>query len=625
MKNTNFLKKFLFLLLILFVISGCTVVTTEENKDEEATVEKTPTVNNPTEPTVPTPQENPDVILGKQIEAEYQALKAGTTTTHTVWTATGIVVDMSATKYNSSFKNYNVKLIVLVGETYIGIYNGFINGKYPENIDGLEVGAAVTFTGIIKEEYTLTSGNYTAQIEFSNPEISWTINEPATVPTNQYTNVNIAMINDTHGAFLDSNDGYSIARVDTLLDELEAKNGDYIKLANGDILQGSYVSSKNYGYQLIESLNEMDFDAFVIGNHEFDWGIDKIAAYKDGNLDNGEAEFPFLGANIVYKSNGERPEWIDAYTVVNYGDVKVGIIGLIGGDQESDILSTNVKDYDFIDEPTYLVEKYAKELRNDKDCDVVIVATHAHDKELNNKYAKLSDDARIDAILCAHTHQLITETVQRSDSYLIPVLQNYDKNETMRELILTLDSSLNIYDYSNKTYYPASFDLSADFDYLFEKYSDDINASNENIGYTNSQLSRAYIGSLVTEAMFYYDYNVSGFETIDLSLINTGGVRTTIDIGYITIADVFNTFPFENTVYLIEMYGSDINSLLNSLYSYSKKSVDVFEDNTIYKVAIIDFVYFNTYYSYIFNKKVSEYATGLLMRDIFIYHIKELY
>ncbi|MCK7488373.1 MAG: hypothetical protein MZU97_24905 [Bacillus subtilis] len=34
---------------------------------------------------------------------------------------------------------------------------------------------------------------------------------------------------------------------------------------------------------IIESLNAMQFDAFVLGNHEFDWGIDKIANYKDGN------------------------------------------------------------------------------------------------------------------------------------------------------------------------------------------------------------------------------------------------------------------------------------------------------------------------------------------------------
>jgi 2',3'-cyclic-nucleotide 2'-phosphodiesterase (5'-nucleotidase family) len=40
--------------------------------------------------------------------------------------------------------------------------------------------------------------------------------------------------------------------------QLESKNGDYIKVANGDILQGSYVSSKTRGLALIESLNLMD-------------------------------------------------------------------------------------------------------------------------------------------------------------------------------------------------------------------------------------------------------------------------------------------------------------------------------------------------------------------------------
>ena len=60
-----------------------------------------------------------------------------------------------------------------------------------------------------------------------------TPNDPSAV------NVNFVMINDTHGAFTDSNTGYSIGRVDTLVELLEITNGDYVFIHNGDAFQGS--------------------------------------------------------------------------------------------------------------------------------------------------------------------------------------------------------------------------------------------------------------------------------------------------------------------------------------------------------------------------------------------------
>ena len=100
-------------------------------------------------------------------------------------------------------------------------------------------------------------------------------------------------------------------------------------------------------------MNDIGFTAMTLGNHEFDWGLDKIAKYKDGDLTNGEANFPFLGANIFYKGTNRRPDWIDPYTIVDYNGLKVGIVGVVGGTQESSILALNVAEYDFLDEETY--------------------------------------------------------------------------------------------------------------------------------------------------------------------------------------------------------------------------------------------------------------------------------
>ena len=118
-------------------------------------------------------EDETEISLGLQIQNEYNLLKAGLPATHTEWTVTGTVVDMRATSYDADRLCYNVQFIMEVDGVLIGIYNGQVNGENPKNIEGLQVGTLVTVTGTIAEGYTLTSGNLTAEIDFSRPKISW--------------------------------------------------------------------------------------------------------------------------------------------------------------------------------------------------------------------------------------------------------------------------------------------------------------------------------------------------------------------------------------------------------------------------------------------------------------------
>lgn len=576
--------------------------------------------------------ENPTLSLGKQIEKEYQDLKSGVTTEHTTWEFKAIVVDMSATTYSSQYGNYTVKMIVEIDDILIGIYNGFVNGTYPTDISGLEVGCEVTVVGVISENYTLTSGQYTADIEFGNPNISWDYDGNEEVPSNT-NGVKFLMINDTHGAFTDSSSGYSIGRFGTLVEELEQKNGDYILIHNGDAFQGSYVSGLKYGLPLIDAFNTIGFDCFVIGNHEFDWGIDKIAAYADGDLSNGEANFPFLGANIYYKNTTNNPEWIEPYTVVEYGDLKVGIIGVIGEDQESSILTRYVADYEFVN-PVNIIKKHAETLRTTEDCDVVVVATHDYSDELNSSLAKLSGNSTVDAIFCAHTHQYINESVLRSDNNRIPVVQNKHKNNTASEVIVNLDEAGNYDGYKTTFYYPSSYAISKEVELVINKYQSLIDDSEVSLGVTNSSIKKATLGDYAVTAMLSWDYdayNIGG--DIDIAIINTGGIRATIDTGDITKADVFEVFPFNNTVVLVNMKGKDIKSLCNKNGSYfymgvrnGLSSYKNFDDNTVYQIAVIDYVFEGSYYSEFRKLLTSDYIeTEIILRDQLIEYIDNLY
>ena len=622
----NLLRK-IFLIVILFTLVACNIV-----------------VN------------NGELTLGKKIENEYTSLVNGTTTTHTNWEFSGEVVDMTATSYNETYKTYDVNIILNVDGVYIGIFNGLVNGVYPKEIPNLSVGTVVDVKGTIDEKYPLTSGSLTAKISFTNPEISWDgvkeevkpddktepndkpddKTEPSDKPEDKtepvagstYTgNVNFAMINDTHGAFDDSNDGYSILRVDSLLDNLETEKGDYIKIANGDILQGSYVSSTLYGLPLIEALNAMDFDVFVLGNHEFDWGLQYIAAYKDGDPTNGEADFPFLGANIYYADTQTRPDWIDPYKIVEYENdgqtVRVGIIGVIGGKQESSILTENVSDYTFLDDPSKLIGEYAYELRVEKGCDVVVVSSHDYDETLNSKISSYEGDRAIDAIFCGHTHELVSENVTRIDGFSIPVVQNLHKKNTLQSLTVSLNSG-DVINAKTQVYYPKNYAMSSDLADVYDKYAFVIQEAERVLG-NSGYLSRETLGLYAVEAMLDYNYNIDGYDTVSLSIINTGGVRAYISGGTITVNDVFNSFPFNNEVYLVNISGWYLSRLVNDSYFYVD-GLSNFDSTKNYTIAVIDYVFMKPYYyNNIFKYADSVYETNVLMRDLVVDYIDNKY
>ena len=547
---------------------------------------------------------------------EIAATKQHNTFTEESYKVSGTIVDIANEKYGN--------MTITDGNNSIFVY-----GVY--NADGLLFGELNKKPAIgDRVELVGSLGTYNGKNQMKNAVLFSFKSDNE--PIDSFKFVNFFMINDTHGAFLDSSDSVSIGRVDTLIDSLTAGNGEYIKIHNGDAFQGSYISGQRYGLPIIESLNVMEFDCFVLGNHEFDWGIDKIAAYADGNLENGEANFPFLGANIYYKGTTTRPDWIDAYTIVEYGDINVGIIGVMGHTHESSILTSYVKDYEFVD-PYNIIVDTTKELRGTYGCDVVVVATHDYDSSFNNQIANLTGESRIDAIFSAHTHQLINETVTRQDGVVIPVVQNYDKNGRGTSVVISLDDNNNMQSAKVAQYNPENYAISAEIQKLINSYQDLITEANESLGSTSNTISKSKLGSYAVEAMLNYNYNEDNFAGIDIAIMNTGGVRATIESGDITRAGVFEVFPFNNKVVLVNMSGKLLKTLCakNNNYFYIGVSDEYgtyanFKDDEIYQLAVIDYVFEGTRYTQFSNLTSDDYLqTEIIMRDLLIEYIDDLY
>lgn len=429
-------------------------------------------------------------------------------------------------------------------------------------------------------------------------------------PDNQHEDVvidhlNIYYVNDTHGALTSSGSRMGMAAIGNLLiNQKQANPHNTIILSGGDMLQGSALSNYYKGESTLRIMNESLFDAMVIGNHEFDWGLETVTNYFNPSHENYIAEFPLLGANVFHKGTLDMPEGIDPYVILERGQLRIGIIGIIGYGLESSISRQYVEDYEFA-EPLNIVKETTAYLRGEEDVDVVILLTH--DAGYVNQYTnEFIGDYKIDAIFNAHSHRIESDYLNG-----IPTLQSgaygshvghirFDINEK----VIT-DSTMNQLTKLNE---PLLTSNHPGVQILLNQYvfeTDQI--FNEPIIYNPNALSRDDLTLWMSTLM-----RVS--TNADIGFHNSGGTRADISGNDdITLSTLYNVWPFDNEVVTVYLTGSEIKTLMNTMSGYSTDVIN-FIDDELYKVATNDFLYYHE--SYPFNSGSNVTMTRLYLRDL---------
>ncbi len=414
--------------------------------------------------------------------------------------------------------------------------------------------------------------------------------------TSEERTVDLYAINDFHGAT------DVISQVGGYLKERVNQNPDTVLLNSGDMFQGSMESNWNYGSLLSRCMSQIGFDAFTFGNHEFDWGLDNLQTLAS------QSSVPFLGANIYHWDAATKTwgtfadELAQKYVVktLNNG-LKVGIIGVIGSDQITSISSNLVQTIGF-KEPLPIIKELAQELRDEKDCDVVVVSAHVGPQALvgeqeNNECPSSSAGLSqyVDAVFCAHTH--------RQQNYIvdgIPFIQGGSYGTNVSHVKLTVDANGNITYNANENIYRQNSWPNL---YVVDEMIDNSNAQikderNQVVAKTDAYLDRnPDIARLVSRAIAEYAIN-QGYDDIALAMVNTA--RNSLYSGEITYSELYEAIPFDNIVYVARVKGSEIiNEVKYGNYFWRVSGVAI-ESKEYYKIAVIDYLLFhqNSYRNY---------------------------
>lgn len=452
-------------------------------------------------------------------------------------------------------------------------------------------------------------------------------------PSGGSTNLYIYAVNDFHGIVYKEGESVGLSRLFGYLRTQKEKNpNNTVILSSGDMFQGSGLSSMSRGKIVLDAMNYVGFDAMAIGNHEFDWGLEEVTKYVDGSLENGEATFPILGANVLKVSDGKIADLLQPYVVIKRAGLNIGVIGLIGKGEESDILTSYVKDYVFTDELT-AIKKYAKILREDEKCDIVIVSAHVDTSDINRSIANLTGSEKVDAVLNGHTHQSYYSEESRNDkSTPMPVVQSGCYGRFVGLIVLTYDFDKNEVTKSsviNQRAESVCTKEDPNINKLFDDYRDLVEITSEELGVSGVTLYQNVGGYFCSDSL------VEKFD-VDLGVCNRGGIRGSGFPIYrddvITYGDVFEIMPFENMVVIVELKGEVIISRIfsgASNFYFISTNVDVsnrtingvkIDLNKTYRIATIDYLYEKTNQPFMYSTYLEK--TNILFRDVIAEGIK---
>ena len=216
--------------------------------------------------------------------------------------------------------------------------------------------------------------------------------------TSRVDTVTILYTNDVHAHLSADSDGRGgWDNIAAYVKDLKKTQENVLLLDAGDMTQGTAISTIYSGKPIFHVMNAVGYDYAVLGNHEFDNGLDSIRDYRD------IADFELLSANIYADGSlvADSPA-----ALIDVDGVKVGIIGITTPDylcEGLDVLTSEE-----------VVAKYAPKL--EAKADLIIALTHLGFKRDKKLAAATS---QIDVIVGGHSHTKLDEPIKINNTLIV--------------------------------------------------------------------------------------------------------------------------------------------------------------------------------------------------------------
>jgi|GEM_PF-3768955 len=419
--------------------------------------------------------------------------------------------------------------------------------------------------------------------------------------------------NDTHGRVLpgkNSNTLYFEEEVKvggaTYLSSLYKKLGDEagqsMLIDAGDIFDGAYINDKFEGEPQMKVMNNMGYDIYVPGNHDFAFGLDKLKQYSD------EAGFTTLCTNLV--DNKSYSSFFRSHIIKDIHGVKVGFLGFLLEKTKKTFDNYTKRKVDVLD-PFEVGKNWMKYLREKEKCDLIILITHlGYDAD-----QVIARELEPDFIIGGHSHTALT-IEKKIGNTVIMQAGSYYRN--LGHLTLNIDDrKLESYKYRLYSVSSKYSEPDPEIVRILAPYEKEVNGEiDEKIYYLSEPLkSRPYKKN--NKLYLFLCQNFEKATGADLALLNVKGIRESLPAGDITRRDIYNTLPFGNQAVKARIKG---HHLIRDKSFYDYKGI--LKADQYYWVVTNSYI---AQRSYLFTKYATEkYELEKSVRDYIADYLRSL-
>jgi len=352
------------------------------------------------------------------------------------------------------------------------------------------------------------------------------------------TKIVILHTNDTHGRVV--GDGESIIGIDRIA-AIYKNTPDSILVDAGDALHGLPIATLNRGADIVALMNEAGYDAMVVGNHEFNYGAERLV-----ELD-GMARFPIMASNVTR----DGVPFMDDMAMMEINDVKIGLFGVTTESTANSAMPKYVEGLVFED-PVKVAREKAEFLRG-QGALVVVALSHLGSKPyvgtLSTELAR--EVPEIDVIVDGHSHTTLKEGLLENGVLIVQTGQ-YENN--LGKVTITLEDG-RIKSKTASLIGFAEAQKTAPDEAVALKLSEITAAQEvvlkESVGESKDEMSSLRAPGVRTQEMPLGSLVADAYRAAadtDIAIANGGDIRADIKPGVITKGDIISVLPFGNTL-----------------------------------------------------------------------------
>ena len=402
----------------------------------------------------------------------------------------------------------------------------------------------------------------------------------------QGVRIRVIETTDIHGYLVDTSSGsestfqYRLAYIARIVNEARGSGeyDDVLLLDGGDAYQGAPVSNLLTGAAVRAAMDAMDYDAMVLGNHEFDWGVAAYCADPDGTVPayelgefSGDPDIPILAYNLYDAGSGERVGFTRDYAVVEKAGLRIALIGYIP-DYSMDIIAEEIAPYTIDGDLSRLAARVA-EINAAERPDITVVMAHAAPESV----AAAMDPNEVDLVTGGHSHKGVYGAAENG----VPYIQGGCNGQGYAAATFVVTDGGDVV-VEDAMYTPVSgyggelYDTPENADRLdgtilaisraaWEAVSDEMS---ETLGYIDTPIDRTKTGDNGSTTGGNWFTGLMLRETRSQGVVaafyNSGGIRASLSLPAgdaareITVGDVYAIAPFNNYWFVYEITGAEL-------------------------------------------------------------------